>query len=179
MMTDPIRFYSKIAAYHELSNFAPFGFEADGAYWPTVEHYFQAQKFPGAVSAAYREKIRAAKTPKEAKALGRTRSIAIQPDWEKVKEGIMLAALPKKFAVAAPRDLLIATGDHALVEASPFDSYWGCGRSGKGKNRLGELLMQVRSELNEDVASVLNPKFARSPRASRGFQTIDETQCPM
>src|SRR5215813_639983 len=35
MMTDPIRFYSKIAAYHELSNFAPFGFEADGVYWPT------------------------------------------------------------------------------------------------------------------------------------------------
>src|SRR5215471_18519114 len=34
-MTDPIRFYSKIAAYHELSNFAPFGFEADGVYWPT------------------------------------------------------------------------------------------------------------------------------------------------
>jgi len=152
MMTDPIRFYSKIAAYHELSNFAPFGFEADGVYWPTVEHYFQAQKFPGAVSAAYREKIRAAKTPKEAKALGRTRNIAIRPDWEEVRDGVMLAALRKKFAAGELRELLRATGDRPLVEASPFDSYWGCGRSERGKNRLGELLMQVRSELNGDVA---------------------------
>src|SRR5262245_34272403 len=97
-MTDPIRFYSKIAAYHELSNFAPFGFEADGVYWPTVEHDFQAQKFPGAVSAAYREKIRAAKTPKEAKALGRTRNLASRPDREEVRDGILVAALRKNFA---------------------------------------------------------------------------------
>jgi predicted NAD-dependent protein-ADP-ribosyltransferase YbiA (DUF1768 family) len=53
-----------------LSNFAPFGFEEDGACWPTVEHYFRAEKFPGAESAAYREKIRMAKRAKEAKASG-------------------------------------------------------------------------------------------------------------
>jgi ribA/ribD-fused uncharacterized protein len=151
-MTEPIRFYSKTAAYQALSNFALFGFEEDGVYWPTVEHYFQAQKFPGGQSAAYREKIRTAKTPKEAKALGRTRSIAIRPDWEEVKDSIMLAALRKKFAAGGLRELLLATGDRPLVEASPFDSYWGCGRSGKGKNRLGELLMRVRSELNGDAA---------------------------
>jgi len=46
-MPDPIKFYSKTTAYRELSNFAPFGFEDDGVYWPTVEHYFQVQKFPG------------------------------------------------------------------------------------------------------------------------------------
>jgi ribA/ribD-fused uncharacterized protein len=146
-MTDPIYFYSKTTAWHELSNFAPFGFAEDGAYWPTVEHYFQAQKFPGAENAPYREKIRKSKTPKEAKALGRTRSIAIRPDWEEVKDSIMLAALRKKFATAKLRDLLLSTRDRPLVEASPFDYYWGCGRSGTGKNRLGELLMQTRAEL--------------------------------
>jgi ribA/ribD-fused uncharacterized protein len=146
-ITDPIYFYSKTTAWHELSNFAPFGFAEDGAYWPTVEHYFQAQKFPGPDNAAYREKIRKSKTPKEAKALGRTRSIAIRPDWEEVRDSIMLAALRKKFATAKLRDLLLSTGDRPLVEASPFDYYWGCGRSGRGKNRLGELLMQTRAEL--------------------------------
>jgi len=147
VVADPIRFYSKTVAYRELSNFAPFGFEEDGVYWPTVEHYFQAQTFSGSENDAYREKIRAAKTPKEAKALGRTRSIPIRPDWEEAKDSIMLAALRKKFATGAVRALLLATGDRPLVEASPFDNYWGCGRSGKGKNRLGQLLMQVRAEL--------------------------------
>ena len=59
----------------------------------------------------------------------------------------LLAALRKKFAAAKLRELLLATADRPLVEASPFDYYWGCGRSGTGKNRLGELLMQTRAEL--------------------------------
>ena len=107
-------------------------FEEDGVHWPTVEHYFQAQKFPGAENAAYRDKIRSAKTPKEAKALGRTRGVVIRPDWEEAKETIMLHALRKKFATGKLQDLLLATGDRPLVEGSPFDSYWGCGRTGKG-----------------------------------------------
>jgi N-glycosidase YbiA len=151
-VNEPIRFYSKTPAYREFSNFAPCGFEEDGLYWPTVEHYFQAQKFSGADNAAYREKIRAAKTPREAKALGRTRSIVIRPDWEQVKDRIMLAALRKKFAVGELRELLLSTGERPLVEASPSDSYWGCGRSGTGKNRLGALLMQVRAELRDSTA---------------------------
>ena len=38
-----------------------------------------------------------------------------------------------------------------LVEAS-VDPFWGEGRTGKGKNRLGKLLEQVREELREYVA---------------------------
>jgi hypothetical protein len=68
-------------------------------------------------------------------------------NWEEAKGSIMLHALRKKFATGKLRDLLLATGDRPLVEGSPFDSYWGCGRTGKGKNRLGELLMLVRAEL--------------------------------
>jgi N-glycosidase YbiA len=146
-LTDPIYFYSRTDAFHEFSNFAPFGFVEDGVYWRTVEHYFQAQKFPGAENAVYREKIRTAKSPKEAKAMGQIRSVAIRPDWEEVKEDIMMEALRKKFAAAELRKLLLSTGDRPLVEASPFDHYWGCGRSGKGRNRLGVLLMQTRDEL--------------------------------
>jgi N-glycosidase YbiA len=152
-MTEPIRFYSKRPDYREFSNFAEFGFEEDGVYWPTVEHYFQAQKFSGSDNAAFREKIRTAKTPNEAKALGRTRSIVIRADWEQVKDHIMPAALRKKFATGEPCELLLSTGDRPLVEASPSDSYWGCGRSGTGKNRLGELLMQVRAEFQESSAA--------------------------
>jgi ribA/ribD-fused uncharacterized protein len=144
---EPVRFYSKTATYHELSNFAPFGLEQEGVHWPTVEHYFQAQKFVGPEQAAYRDKIRAASTPNEAKALGRTREIPIRPDWDIARDDVMLHALRKKFALEPLRHLLLGTELRPLIEASPSDSYWGCGRSGAGRNRLGQLLMQVRAEL--------------------------------
>ncbi len=144
---EPVYFYSKTVDYYQLSNFAPFGFEQAGAFWPTVEHYFQAQKFTGPEQAAYRERIRSAKTPRDAKALGRTREIPIRGDWDDARDDVMLHALRKKFEAPQLRELLLRTDLRPLIEASPTDFYWGAGRSGTGKNRLGQLLMQVRAEL--------------------------------
>jgi ribA/ribD-fused uncharacterized protein len=147
-VTSAIHFYSRRAGYYEFSNFAPFGFEDNGAYWPTVEHYFQAQKFSAPEHANYREMIRQAKTSKIAKSHGRTRKIKIRPDWEEVKDDVMLYALRRKFEQhPGLRELLLSTGELILVEASPYDSYWGSGRQGNGRNRLGQLLMQVRTEI--------------------------------
>ena len=44
-MDTPIRFFTKNEDWFELSNFYPHGFEEEGIYWPSVEHYFQAMKF--------------------------------------------------------------------------------------------------------------------------------------
>jgi ribA/ribD-fused uncharacterized protein len=145
-VSEPIYFYSKIGAFAELSNFAPFGFEADGVYWPTMEHFFQAQKFE---DADYRERIRRATTPKEARSLGRSRAIPICSNWDSIRDEVMLRGLRLKFQRPKPREILLSTGDRELIEASPFDYYWGAGKSGTGKNRLGKLLMQVRDELRE------------------------------
>ena len=43
--------------------------------------------------------------------------------------------------------MLIKTGILVLREKSWWDSYWGTGRDGKGKNRMGYLLSIVRNEL--------------------------------
>ena len=45
------------------------------------------------------------------------------------------------------RTLLLDTGDEVIVENAPRDYYWGCGADGSGKNRLGEILMEVRAIL--------------------------------
>ena len=45
--------------------------------------------------------------------------------------------------------MLIKTGNILLKEKSWWDSYWGTGRDGKGKNRMGYLLSIVRNELQE------------------------------
>ncbi len=143
---EPIYFYSKTNAYYELSNFSPHGFPLDGVYWPTVEHYFQAQKFPS--DPAYQEKIRQTRTPKEAKSLGRSRKVPLRPDWEQVKEEVMRKGLRAKFTTHPELTaLLLGTGTRQLIENAPSDYYWGCGQSGSGKNRLGVLLMELRTAL--------------------------------
>ena len=38
-----------------------------------------------------------------------------------------------------------------LVENSKIDSYWGIGKKGTGKNKLGKLLMKIRKECNKKV----------------------------
>jgi len=140
-----IYFYTVTDKYGYLSNFAKLGFEADGKYWPTVEHYFQAKKFEGQ---PYEERIRLAFTPKEARNMGRSRDFPIRSEWEDVKVSVMKTALKRKFTHnVVTKDLLLSTKSNELIESSPFDYYWGCGGDGSGQNMLGKLLMELREEL--------------------------------
>ena len=144
--TTPLEFYNKVPAYREFSNFFPSAFDLEGKRWPTVEHYFQAQKFTA--NPEYQEEIRAAKTPEKAKTLGATQDKPVRADWDTVREDVMKKALKAKFTQNADlKAKLLATGTRALVEANPTDAYWGYGRTKKGKNRMGILLQQLRDEL--------------------------------
>lgn len=141
-----IYFYSTQEDYFEFSNFSQHGFMLKEKYWPTVEHYFQAQKFPGHALA---ERIRTVSSPAQAKRLGRTRSVPLRADWEKVKEDIMRDAVLAKFSTHEDiKKRLLSTGKEKLVENAPRDSYWGCGSQGTGKNRLGIILMETRKKLS-------------------------------
>ncbi|MBE9184859.1 NADAR family protein [Microcoleus sp. LEGE 07076] len=140
-----IYFYSTRGEYGSFSNFSRHGFELDGEYWPTTEHYFQAQKF---LETEHCDQIRQAKTPKDAAEMGRDRSRPLRKDWEQVKDDIMRKAVLCKFETHADiREILLATGDEEIVENAPGDYYWGCGKDGSGKNMLGHILMEVRDIL--------------------------------
>ncbi|NHZ34232.1 NADAR family protein [Massilia rubra] len=144
-MAKDIYFFGKDGRYAALSNFAGSAFSLDGHAWRTMEHYFQAMKFEGS---AQFERILGCGSPKQAKDLGQSRATPIRRDWDEVKESIMLRGLRQKFQDPELRALLLGTGKKRLIEDSPYDSYWGIGPNGKGKNRLGELLMQLREELS-------------------------------
>lgn len=142
---DTVYFYAQTDDYAEFSNFAPYGVEVGGLWWSTVEHFFQAQKFE---DPSYRERIRHASRPKDAKALGMTRQLPLTSDWETVKDGVMLDAVRIKFQTHAKlAQLLLSTDERLIVENAPMDSYWGCGPDGSGLNKLGHILMKVREEL--------------------------------
>lgn len=141
-----IEFSSKSASYREFSNFYLAPFTLDGHSWPTVEHYFQAQKFIG--DPDLQERIRLAVTPESAKRLGRTQTLSFRDDWEEFKEDIMLRALTAKFSQNPSLAILLKeTGSATLKERAFWDSYWGTGRTGLGKNRMGVLLEKVRESL--------------------------------
>lgn len=143
---DVIYFYSKEHAYGEFSNFYRCDFYLDDKKWMTVEHYYQASKFQG--NSKYMEKIRLSNSPKIARQLGQSRGVDIVDGWDDIKEQLMAKALRAKFSNNDKlKGLLLETEGKNLVEASPYDYYWGCGGDGSGSNRLGELLMDLRKEL--------------------------------
>lgn len=143
-----VRFYKVLDNYGCFSNFSKHGFELDGKYWPTSEHYFQAQKFAGSI---FEEEIRAAKSPMDAARMGRDRNKPLRNDWEEVKDEVMKRAILKKFETHNDiKDILLLTGDEEIVEETTHDYYWGCGINGTGKNMLGKILMEVRSLIKLD-----------------------------
>jgi ribA/ribD-fused uncharacterized protein len=140
-----IKFYKTGDDYGCFSNFAAYPVYIDGKLWPTSEHYFQAQKFTGT---PHEEAIRQANSPMIAARLGRDRSKGLRADWYKVKDEIMLKAVREKFSQHEDiAEVLLGTGDALIVEHTGNDSYWGDGGDGRGKNMLGQILMQVREEL--------------------------------
>jgi hypothetical protein len=146
--TDPITFYSTSGKYGAFSNFSRHIFTLDGQVWRTSEHYFQAQKFAGTPHA---DAVRSARTPKDAASIGRRRDLPLRKDWEQVKDDVMRRALYAKFTQHADlRALLLSTGDAELIENAPGDFYWGIGKDGTGRNRLGALLMELRAKLRAE-----------------------------
>lgn len=139
-----IKFYKVHDDYGFMSNFAPYPFSDGNKIWPTSEHYFQAQKF---LIPEIQEKIRQIASPMDAALEGRNRQNPLRPDWEEIKDKVMLQALRMKFSQHPEiAKELLATGDAIIIEHTRNDAYWADWGDGSGKNKLGLLIMQVREE---------------------------------
>lgn len=145
-----IYFYSvQEKPYGCFSNFSAHGFELEGQYFKTAEHYFQAMKFKN--SPQDMQDVIRAKTPKLAAEVGRDRRRPLRPDWESVKDDVMRTAVLQKFRThAGIRLILLGTGDEDIVENAPGDRYWGIGADGTGKNMLGRILVETRTILRAE-----------------------------
>jgi ribA/ribD-fused uncharacterized protein len=138
-----IKFYKTNAPFGFLNNFKKARMFIGGKWWNNVEAAYQAAK---TVTREEKEMIWKAATPREARDLGQT--VKMRPDWDQVKDQVMYECCMAKFLQHSDlRAQLMATGDQELIEDSPIDSYWGCGKDGTGKNQLGKTLMRIREEL--------------------------------
>lgn len=142
--TEPI--YEFQGRYRWLSNFWPAIVCLDNMKCSTVEHGYQA----GAKTfdLDWRVYIISAPTPGSAKK--RAREIPFEHQRRAsdiVKIEIMRDLLRQKFQHAELKRKLLDTGDRELIEGNVWgDTFWGvCG--GRGQNRLGKLLMEIRAEI--------------------------------
>jgi ribA/ribD-fused uncharacterized protein len=144
-----------------LSQWFPLSFTVDGVTYANAEHWMMANKALLFSDIDSYEKILAAKTPKEAKALGRLVIGFDELVWKEHCYEIVKQGNVHKFnqhpAYAA---FLLNTVDQILVEASPVDKIWGIGLAEneedavtpdqwKGQNLLGFALMEVRDFLRD------------------------------
>lgn len=129
-----------------LSNFVPAKVTLDGATYPSVENAYQAAKTTNPAERAWFLTC----SSSEAKGLGK--KVKLRPDWEHVKDSIMENLLRQKFHSGIYRDKLIDSGNIEIQEGNYWsDKYWGiCLRTGKGENKLGKLIMKIRSDLTAE-----------------------------
>ncbi|CAG8463300.1 31689_t:CDS:2 [Racocetra persica] len=164
---DPVYFYNKDEPYYEFTNFFWIRIRIDEFYWPSTENYFQAQKFH---SNFLRETIRKAWSAREAFIIARRNDCHKRHDWESedpvkgiFKEHVMRKALFAKFRQHEKlKYKLLSTSTAPLFEHTENDKYWGDGgKFGKGKNRLGQILMEVRNQLMQEEISLLMDEYIR------------------
>lgn len=124
--------------------------EEDGLRFPTGEHAFQAAKFHAMHSVDKMDRLNYvvgvanAPTPSKAKYLGRSVDIDLDA-WHDMRDQVMREVVFQKFLQHSDlRERLVATDCSMLVEGNTWgDKYFGR-VEGRGYNKLGVILMEVR-----------------------------------
>jgi ribA/ribD-fused uncharacterized protein len=142
-----------------LSQWFSSAFELEGHRYATAEHYMMAGKARLFGDEAAFERILRAKSPAEAKSLGRKVRGFDERTWDEKRFEIVVTGSLGKFGQNAELGrFLLETGRRVLVEASPVDRIWGIGlakddpaaerpSAWRGHNLLGFALMAARQRL--------------------------------
>ncbi len=149
-------FFGRLSPF---SNFHISPFTSNGREYNCVEQYYQEQRARCASDSKAAKEILNTRDPSLQKKIGKSVKIAQEQWLEQKARCVMIEALQAKFD--AHPDLamyLKLTEDKHLVECNKYDSVWGIGldlnsdvknksEEWKGKNWLGECLMEVRKNI--------------------------------
>ena len=157
-----ICFYHENEEYGCFSNWYMSRFEYAGKTYNSVEQYMMCQKAILFREYELADRIMESNDPAEIKKLGRTRMAYFNAElWDKVSYAIVKRGVRAKFEQNWDIcNILLETGNKLLAEASLRDLKWGIGISNtdmqrydtkewRGKNLLGQILMEVRDELKK------------------------------
>lgn len=129
--------------YRWLSNFWSTTIPYEGHTYPSTENAYQAMK---TIWPEERDKF-TSYTASQAKAAGR--KLSVREDWHEISIKVMDDINRIKFQDPILRGKLMATGNDEIVEGNTWgDTFWGvC--NGVGRNNLGVILMNIRSEIKD------------------------------
>ena len=137
-------------------------FVVENVRYNTAEHWMMAQKALLFNDRETCEKIIVAKSPTEAKALGRQVNNFDEATWNSKRFDIVVQGSLAKFTQHKDlKEFLLNTKERVLVEASPVDRIWGIGLTANsekaenpkrwnGLNLLGFALMEVREIIRKN-----------------------------
>ena len=160
--TEPVFFWGhnpKNGLISSLSNWYECTFTDKVNTYTSSEQYMMYQKAILFNDTENAQKIMNAKTPKEAKSLGRKVKNFDKSIWDENACKIVYDGCLLKFTQNVELgQFILSTDNKLIVEASPYDQIWGIGLSAAnakkipqnewpGTNWLGKCLMNVRNSL--------------------------------
>lgn len=154
--------------HHPLSNYYKQTFSSDdGQIYSSIEQGYQHKKceFGGIMNSSLASQILACDDPSRIRALGQRASIRDIAQWDAAKDDVMYKLLHSKFSQNSDiKKTLLDTNTAKLIEANGKDAYWASGlpltnsrnleMNFPGKNRLGELLQKLRTELKVNTTKL-------------------------
>jgi ribA/ribD-fused uncharacterized protein len=136
--------------YYMLSNWSAHNVFFNGVLYKTADHAYHCCKFAKDTVELLliHSQIEQATSPMNAKDIAKSFEYLRIKNWEEIKVVSMYQI--NKAKVLQHKDVFEAikkSGELELIEDSPYDSFWGTGKDGKGENMLGKIWMQIRQEL--------------------------------
>ena len=150
-----------------FSQWYPCHFVVEGIRYNCAEQYMMAEKARVFGDEITRKKILLTTEPDVIKQLGREVENFNAEKWDALSGEVVIRGNLAKFSQNEELlEVLLATEDKVLVEASPYDKIWGIGMKQseaekehphiwKGTNKLGFALMEVRDMLIQEKNQML------------------------
>lgn len=114
---------------------------------PTVEHFFQSERFRG-TDEALRRAILEANSAREARKLAQRKSAVERPNWTALQERVMETGLWMKLREHPQYAQTLVRHPEAADLAYPYrDHFWGGHREGVSENRYRTVLLRMRDKL--------------------------------
>lgn len=135
--------------FYVLSNFSAFNVDIFGRRFQTAEHAYHWRKFAGAYP-TIAHAIENSTSAHNAFKLAEQHKDKLPQNWNAVRLSFMREILREKVKQHEyVRRKLLATGNKEMIENSWRDDFWGWGQNRDGKNMLGKLWMEIRTELHD------------------------------
>ena len=159
MTNDVAAFFT---ANSPLSNHYPSTFTKDGVTYNCAEQFITCEKARLFNDQNTVHEVMKEKSAVKQKHLGRNIKDFDKQEWEKRAVELVVPGLFEKFRQCkVPREMLLSTGNRDIVEANPFDSFFGGGvalrsddwkkKHWKGQNIMGSILKKIRDKLTQQV----------------------------